>query len=355
MAAWNPYMPSWWQSALLTPPNPEDEWPVTSPPPASGFEFSAADPFAPPSTSLPHVDNPRQDFSDVMWMGLPVQPLLDGITKSAPVNDPYWMGSALPASPLFGGTGPTQWSEPRVPTAKSSVLSVHSDVGDSFERTFNDRYSQAPRPDGLISPLPAMRAPSETMWNLAWDKAKSIAPHLTSWKYLTTPPGPPSSTPDAAGKIPMVDNDPRVAGVLGDLANIGMIAAPFLVGGPPTLALRGARAVNTMKPRYTTQYEPYYRYEIGDPVPSRVTSDRGLLAETFAGRVDNGVQPQSRLNYLYNLPQPQLARRYYYHVNTPPGQRILGPRPVKGGFDDEVQFLDRVRGGSVGPRKDTPP
>jgi hypothetical protein len=69
---------------------------------------------------------------------------------------------------------------------------------------------------------------------------RMLLPHIANpgfWK----PPGPPSLTPTAEGKLPPADYDPRYAGVVGDVTNLAMDFFP--VAGPAKpLAELGAKS-----------------------------------------------------------------------------------------------------------------
>jgi hypothetical protein len=69
-----------------------------------------------------------------------------------------------------------------------------------------------------------------------------VAPHLTSWDYLATPPPPPSALPDTPGKVPPADPlDPRLVGVTSDLVNLAMMGFP--IGGEALGARTGVSAL----------------------------------------------------------------------------------------------------------------
>jgi RHS repeat-associated protein len=128
-------------------------------------------------------------------------------------------------------------------------------------------------------------------------------------------------------------------------------AAPALralpSGGVGTSPSTGT-AISTF--RYTAPGESFLRYETGSSVFSRVTPGGGLQPGTFAAPAGAGVQPQSSLNSLYNLPSPELPRSSYLYVYPPAGTGIIGPRSVTGGTGAEVQFPFGVWPGSVGTR-----
>jgi len=70
--------------------------------------------------------------------------------------------------------------------------------------------------------------------------------------------------------------------------------------------------------RYTWPSEGFLRYESNNIPYSRVTPSQGLRPGTFAALIESGIQPQPRLNQLYNLPTPEIPRSTYVEINPPP-------------------------------------
>jgi RHS repeat-associated protein len=115
-----------------------------------------------------------------------------------------------------------------------------------------------------------------------------------------------------------------------------------LAGGDNTSE---TQALSTI--RLTGPNETYYRYESGISQYSKVTTDGGLKAETFAAPANDGVLPTGQLNSQYNLPDPQIPRGVYFKVTPPEGTMIIGPGPVAGGAGNEVMFPAGAPPGSV--------
>ncbi len=106
--------------------------------------------------------------------------------------------------------------------------------------------------------------------------------------------------------------------------------------------------------RYTQPGESFIRYESNNPAFSKVTSEGGLAPDTYAAPSGEGLLPQSSLNAQYNLPSPWVLRTNAYEITPPAGTPIIGPRPVAGGFGNEVVFPFGAPPGSVGPVMETP-
>ena len=135
------------------------------------------------------------------------------------------------------------------------------------------------------------------------------------------------------------------------LAQIENLAGAASGGAPP--ATKAGTALSEI--RLTQEGESFLRYESGNPAFSRVTPAGGLQPGTFAAPASEGVQSQSLLNHLYNLPNPEIARGTYFKVNAPAGTPVIGPRPVVGGSGSEVVFPFGVGPGSAEPGIITPP
>ncbi len=102
--------------------------------------------------------------------------------------------------------------------------------------------------------------------------------------------------------------------------------------------------------RQTTAGETYLRYESGNPDYTQITSEGGVLPQTYAATASEGVVPQGELGVQYNLPNPQIPRQVYYQLEPPEGTWIVGPRPVAGGPGNEVLFpYGSAPGTATGP------
>ncbi|MBN2559739.1 MAG: RHS repeat-associated core domain-containing protein, partial [Phycisphaerae bacterium] len=163
---------------------------------------------------------------------------------------------------------------------------------------------------------------------------------------------------------------------LDELSNmLGLYCAPVSGGKPtacPTRAeleqrleaiadtgLREAMRRSLLGTPETTALSPYRRTRAGEAyprfesskVPSRITSEGGVLPETFAGgsaRDSSLTSPEAIAGY--NLPRPDLARDIRFDLNPPEGTWIIGPRPVQGGPLSEVLFpLGAPPGTASGP------
>jgi YD repeat-containing protein len=118
--------------------------------------------------------------------------------------------------------------------------------------------------------------------------------------------------------------------------------------GEQCTAAQGGGTGTALSPlRYSQPGEAFLRYETGNPDFSRVTPSGGLQPGTFAAPSSEGVQPQSSLNGLYNLPNPELPRTTLFEIAPPPGTPVIGPRPVSGGTGNEVIFPYCAPPGSV--------
>jgi hypothetical protein len=102
--------------------------------------------------------------------------------------------------------------------------------------------------------------------------------------------------------------------------------------------------------RQTTAGESFIRYESGNPDYTQISSEGGVLPQTFAAPSSEGLLPQSELGVQYDLPNPQIPRQVYYQLQPPEGTWIQGPRPVPNAPGNEVVFpYGSAPGTATGP------
>jgi hypothetical protein len=135
---------------------------------------------------------------------------------------------------------------------------------------------------------------------------------------------------------------------VGLLKDAVFAATTFAVaGGAGAEAASGAAATADTIPegmrlstsRVTQPGETFFRYESGDPNYSRVTASGGVTPGTYAAPTSDGFLPEAMRGSAYNLDNPKSVPRVDAKVLSPPGGTpIIGPRPVEGGYGNEVRF-----------------
>jgi hypothetical protein len=90
--------------------------------------------------------------------------------------------------------------------------------------------------------------------------------------------------------------------------------------------------------RVTQPSETFIRYETSNPAFSKVTASGGVKPNTYAAPASEMTLPPAARNSAYNLPDPQYPRTEAYVLTPPAGTPIIGPRPVAGGYGNEVIF-----------------
>src|SRR5438105_3102705 len=118
--------------------------------------------------------------------------------------------------------------------------------------------SQPGSPDTLVLP------PDPNAWlkQLAGLGFHALAPHLASLA-AGEPPPPLQNLPDTPRKVPPTD-DPRIAGAMGEAANIGMSLLPF--GGTEAA---GAAAIGRFIPGLLRRAAPKLEAELEAVLASR--------------------------------------------------------------------------------------
>jgi hypothetical protein len=164
--------------------------------------------------------------------------------------------------------------------------------------------------------LPAP-SPGSDVLDLGWRALRSLFPNLTDPRTYQPLP-PPAWTPTPEGKLPSADRDPRVEGVVSDLVDLALMAAPMpglaaALGAARWLPRLVERAVpraeaaaETMASRSPLMYNPPvkparpfaadYPQEAAADAAGRLTTDiegRPLGAKHVVGRATLGGDDQA--------------------------------------------------------------
>jgi len=170
----------------------------------------------------------------------------------------------------------------------------------------------------------------------------------TGYESLNAPnvdPASGSRISNAGGAFMLHSNDDPELGEMnfglgatgggpGDIG--GETDGPILGGGGGADTIPEGMRISTL--RVTQPGETFFRYESADSVFSRITATGGVTPGTFAAPTSDGFLPDVMRIPAYNLPSPWIPRSLGMLLEPPAWTPIIGPRPVMGGFGNEVIF-----------------
>jgi hypothetical protein len=287
-------------------------------PPAQAPWFPpATPPTAPPASAAAHLDAAND------WRAMPEPSDAPGRPRGESRGLLYSFSQphqSLPGSEPTGGSRGIlgSLSLPNNPWRGPPPF----DAGGATRRADIPRTSLSP-----ADLVPANRATNDA--TLA--ALRMLLPHIANpdfWK----PPGPPSRTPTAEGKLQPADYDPRYAGVAGDLTNLAMDFFP--VAGPTKpVAELGANAIRSALQSMTKTAWPAGKFARA-PHPE----EPGLTAGLF----DPPSKPPRPFSadYPSGAPTDSSGRLLNDMEGRPLKAKYIAGRRVAGGEDQRLTSME---------------
>jgi hypothetical protein len=144
--------------------------------------------------------------------------------------------------------------------------------------------------------VPPMRSPAHDLASLAWRGLQALAPNITN-PATYAPLPPPAMTPTPEGKLPSLDRDPRVEGVMNDLVNIALTLAPLPGAGAGMGVARGVQGLmRRVTPIGAREAEALANKSAGlyNPPRKAAPAARGRLPSWSNRRCSRTTQPRHR-------------------------------------------------------------